>query len=71
MGFQIAIDGPAGAGKSTVAKITAASLGFVYVDTGAMYRAAGLFLQERRQIVICLGTGTSDQLPDQFIAAGP
>ena len=48
MGFQIAIDGPAGAGKSTVAKITAASLGFVYVDTGAMYRAAGLFLQERR-----------------------
>lgn len=36
---QIAIDGPAAAGKSTIAKIVAAKLGFVYVDTGAMYRA--------------------------------
>lgn len=35
----IAIDGPAGAGKSTVAKVTAAALGFTYIDTGAMYRA--------------------------------
>ncbi len=41
--FQIAIDGPAGAGKSTIAKIVAKELGFVYIDTGAMYRAMGLF----------------------------
>ena len=38
----IAIDGPAGAGKSTVARAVAAALGFTYVDTGAMYRAVGL-----------------------------
>ena len=38
----IAIDGPAGAGKSTVAKLVAARLGFVYIDTGAMYRAVAL-----------------------------
>lgn len=42
MSFQIAIDGPAGAGKSTVAKSVAKKLQFVYVDTGAMYRAIGL-----------------------------
>ena len=47
MGFQIAIDGPAGAGKSTVAKLAASALGFVYVDTGAMYRAAALYMDER------------------------
>ena len=35
----IAIDGPAGSGKSTIAKKTAEQLGFVYIDTGAMYRA--------------------------------
>jgi cytidylate kinase len=38
----VAIDGPAGAGKSTVARATARALGFQYLDTGAMYRAAGL-----------------------------
>lgn len=38
-GFQIAIDGPAAAGKSTIAKITAQKLGYTYIDTGAMYRA--------------------------------
>lgn len=38
----IAIDGPAGAGKSTIAKLLAEKLGIVYLDTGAMYRAAGL-----------------------------
>jgi len=37
--IQIAIDGPAGAGKSTVAKIIAQKLGYIYIDTGAMYRA--------------------------------
>ena len=40
--LQIAIDGPAGAGKSTIAKAVARSLGIAYLDTGAMYRAAGL-----------------------------
>lgn len=43
MSFQIAIDGPAGAGKSTIAKGVAKALGYVYVDTGAMYRALALF----------------------------
>ena len=38
-GFVIAIDGPAGAGKSTIAKKAAAALGFAYIDTGAMYRS--------------------------------
>jgi len=37
--IQIAIDGPAGAGKSTIARILAEKLGFIYIDTGAMYRA--------------------------------
>ena len=44
MGYNIAIDGPAGAGKSTIAKRAAKALGFIYVDTGAMYRAMGIFL---------------------------
>ena len=44
MSKQIAIDGPAGAGKSTIAKIVAKELGFIYVDTGAMYRAMALFM---------------------------
>ena len=38
--IQIAIDGPASSGKSTVAKIIAKDLGYTYLDTGAMYRAA-------------------------------
>jgi cytidylate kinase len=41
-GRIVAIDGPSGAGKSTVARIVARRLGFVYIDTGAMYRAFGL-----------------------------
>ena len=44
MGNSIAIDGPAGAGKSTIAKLVAKELGFIYVDTGAMYRAMALYL---------------------------
>lgn len=43
MSFNIAIDGPAGAGKSTIAKTVAKKLNFIYVDTGAMYRAMALF----------------------------
>lgn len=50
MSFSIAIDGPAGAGKSTIAKMIAKKLGFIYVDTGAMYRAMGLhFLNQNIQ----------------------
>jgi cytidylate kinase len=41
--FNIAIDGPAGAGKSTIAKKIAKQLGYIYVDTGAMYRAMALY----------------------------
>lgn len=41
--FNLAIDGPAGAGKSSIAKAVSKSLGLIYVDTGALYRAVGLF----------------------------
>ena len=41
--YSIAIDGPAGAGKSTIAKLVAKELGYVYVDTGAMYRAMAIY----------------------------
>ena len=44
MGFNVAIDGPAGAGKSTIAKLVAKEMNFIYVDTGAMYRAIALYL---------------------------
>jgi len=54
MSFNIAIDGPAGAGKSTIAKKAAAQLGFIYVDTGAMYRALALHF-------IRSGTDISDE----------
>lgn len=43
----ITIDGPAGVGKSTVSRMVAAATGFTYLDTGAMYRGVGLFLQEQ------------------------
>ena len=42
----IAIDGPAGAGKSTIAKLLAKQLGYVYVDTGAMYRAMAVYFSQ-------------------------
>ncbi len=45
--FSIAIDGPSGAGKSTIAKALAKSLGAMYLDTGAMYRAFGLYMLRR------------------------
>ena len=47
MGINIAIDGPAGAGKSTIAKMAAKKLDFIYVDTGAMYRAMALYFLRR------------------------
>lgn len=44
--IKIAIDGPSGAGKSTLAKVLSKKLGFIYVDTGALYRAVGLYVFE-------------------------
>ena len=47
----VTIDGPAGAGKSTVAKLIAAKLGYVYLDTGALYRAVDEVLTARQRVV--------------------
>ena len=41
---SIAIDGPAGAGKSTIARAASKELGYIYVDTGALYRSIGLYM---------------------------
>ena len=60
MPYSIAIDGPAGAGKSTIAKAVARELGYVYIDTGAMYRAVGLY---------CLNNGT-DINDESLVVAG-
>ena len=43
MAINIAIDGPAGAGKSSIAKLVSKELGYIYVDTGALYRTVGLY----------------------------
>jgi cytidylate kinase len=59
----VAIDGPAGAGKSTVARATAQALGFTYLDSGAMYRAVGLRLLEQ-------GGAASDAAADLEIELG-
>ena len=50
--MKIAIDGPAGAGKSSIAKLVSKELGFIYIDTGAMYRASALYAIEHG-IKIC------------------
>ena len=44
--INIAIDGPAGAGKSTIAKMVSKKLGYIYVDTGALYRTVALYITE-------------------------
>lgn len=46
--FAIAVDGPAGSGKSTVAKLVAGKLGIIYVDTGAMYRTVALYCMKKK-----------------------
>ncbi len=56
----IAIDGPSGSGKSTVAQLLAHKLGFLYVDTGAMFRALGLYFEEK---------GWSLEVEDDHLAA--
>lgn len=58
--MKIAIDGPGGAGKSTLSKRLAAQFGYVYIDTGAMYRAAGL---------LCLRRGLSIRKQQEEAAA--
>lgn len=46
MSYSVAIDGPAGAGKSTIAKLLAAKMNYIYVDTGAMYRAMAVYFSQ-------------------------
>ena len=60
MSYQIAIDGPAGAGKSTIAKAVSKELSFVYVDTGAMYRAMAL---------LCIRLGLDGKDEDKVVSA--
>lgn len=55
MSLNIAIDGPAGAGKSTIARKAAAELGFIYVDTGALYRSVAYY---------CLSKGADVSVPE-------
>ena len=50
--ISIAIDGPSGAGKSTLARRLAKELGYVYVDTGAMFRAVGLYALQLPRFVL-------------------
>ena len=60
---SITIDGPAGAGKSTMARKLASELGYIYVDTGALYRATGYF-------VLMHGVGVRDEISVQGLLAG-
>lgn len=55
MSVNIAIDGPAGAGKSTIARKAAAELGFIYVDTGALYRSVAYY---------CISAGADVSIPE-------
>lgn len=48
MGYNVAIDGPAGAGKSTIAKRVAERKRYIYVDTGAMYRALAVYFLDKK-----------------------
>ena len=65
--IAIAIDGPAAAGKSTVARRLAAELGFLYVDTGALYRAVG-YCARLRGVDPGDAAGVEKLLPDIHIA---
>ena len=60
MGYNIAIDGPSGAGKSTIAKRVAKDLGFIYVDTGAMYRAMAVHFLKK---------GLKPEAPEKIVEA--
>lgn len=60
--ISVAIDGPVGAGKSTIARAAAEKLGFIYCDTGALYRSVGLF---------CVRDGADLDLPDDIVKRLP
>ena len=66
----VAIDGPAGAGKSTVARAAAAALGFTYLDSGAMYRAVGLLVLEEDRAASDIAAGLEISLGDRVVANG-
>lgn len=61
--YSVAIDGPSGAGKSTIARMAAKELGFLYVDTGALYRTIGLYVM-RTGIASTDEAGVTRLLPD-------
>ncbi|MBP5295252.1 MAG: (d)CMP kinase [Lachnospiraceae bacterium] len=69
MGFNVAIDGPAGAGKSTIAKLVAKELRLLYVDTGAMYRTIGLYML-KQDIDIHDEEAVTAALPDVSVTLG-
>jgi cytidylate kinase len=66
----VAIDGPAGAGKSTVARAVARRLGFTYLDSGAMYRCVALEAQRRREAPAAVAPGLRIELGDRVRCDG-
>jgi cytidylate kinase len=66
----VAIDGPAGAGKSTVARAVAQALGFTYLDTGAMYRAVALAVAERGGAASEVARAVRIELGEQVLLDG-
>jgi cytidylate kinase len=64
---NVAIDGPAGAGKSTIAKLVAKQLNYIYVDTGAMYRAVGYFVLQQLQVSDDQASVLTDDSIDQIL----
>ncbi len=69
MGFQVAIDGPAGAGKSTIAKKVAEEKGYVYVDTGALYRALAVCFLDAGILTGDPEEALTDEVLDQITKA--
>lgn len=66
----VAIDGPAGAGKSTVARAVAQALGFTYLDSGAMYRAVGLLTLEEGRAASEVAEGLEIAIGERVVANG-
>src|SRR5205823_2619578 len=66
----VAIDGPAGAGKSTVARGVAAALGFAYLDTGALYRAVAYAALLRREHPAEIAAGLDIEIGDRLVVDG-
>ena len=65
--INIAIDGPAGAGKSYLARTVAARLGYIYVDTGALYRAIGLYMT-RHGVLVSDASSVVDRLSEVSVS---